>query len=62
MTEDLKPCPFCGSEDSAMFSQDVDPYNVYTDLRYFVKCKCCGCRSKKCRTEEKATAKWNRRV
>lgn len=57
---DLKPCPFCGSENTAMFYQNENPYGD-TDIRYFVKCKKCKCRSKKCKSEEMASHRWNRR-
>ena len=62
MTEDLKPCPFCGSEDLTMDYKDVSSHDIYTDFRYFVKCEVCGCRSKKCKSKDIATVRWNRRV
>ena len=36
MTEELKPCPFCGGEGELVIPTPWDPYQAY------VRCKKCG--------------------
>ncbi|WP_288610204.1 Lar family restriction alleviation protein [uncultured Victivallis sp.] len=51
MSEELKPCPFCGS----------DPRKHITEDRYFfILCEKCGCHVAK-RSPDTAEEFWNRR-
>lgn len=72
MTEELKPCPFCGSEGDAIVTHEV--WNRCTDHRqgYCIECYDCGCSlgfmayhdgtwDGYYRTEEEAIEAWNRR-
>lgn len=53
--DDLKPCPFCGSNDLTIC------YNV---LRTYtcVNCYKCGAEGGGCETKEEAIEAWNERV
>ena len=71
MSNELKPCPFCGGEAVAKF---VSPYFVkedYQGLCYVVGCKECGCSTSLYysykhmyddEAKEQAIAAWNRRT
>ncbi|MBD5585809.1 MAG: restriction alleviation protein, Lar family [Clostridia bacterium] len=54
MTQDIKPCPFCGSNDIRCF------YNESEDT-YFVFCNECAIRTAKYPTREQALQVWNKR-
>ena len=49
---ELKPCPFCGSD-------EFDVCELQGD--YWVECVECECRSSVCDDEEEAATAWNRR-
>ena len=57
MNEELKPCPFCGSD-------DIDVTYTYVDdgLDYYAECTDCYCRGAWEPTAEKARAAWNSRT
>lgn len=63
MTENLKPCPFCGGE-----ARLVALETIGNGVTYFVKCagnksKCAGpIHTKYCDTEERAAETWNHRA
>lgn len=52
MTDDLKPCPFCGSQAKIMHGPGDD----------WVECMGCHCMSEMHTMESRAIEKWNRRV
>ena len=54
MTEELKPCPICGS---SVHIEDLNGMN----LVFEVVCGCCGMQWG-CGTKEEVAAEWNRRV
>ena len=63
MSEELKPCPFCGGEAEIVWEYPVLP-NGKKDTLYRIECRNRRCRN---RTNswyplEGATAAWNRRV
>ena len=55
--EELKPCPFCGSEDIQHSYGQIDG-NV---RGYTILCRDCGYHVEDCE-DESAVEKWNRRV
>ena len=59
---DLKPCPFCGSEEvhTARTILDNWPPNIAI-ANIFVMCEGCGAAGRSETTEEKAVESWNRR-
>ena len=61
MNEELKPCPFCGSED---IGTDYDEERVETNYLYghFVECHDCFGASGYRLTKELAIRCWNRRT
>lgn len=58
---ELKPCPFCGSDnvmvDETFVDAQNDPY-----MEYEVICFDCENRTKPCDTAQDAIARWNRRA
>lgn len=56
MSDELKPCPFCGSD-------DIDVTYTYVDggLDYYAECTDCYCRGAWEPTGAKARAAWNSR-
>lgn len=55
MSEELKPCPFCGGEAKEFTGEDAAPH------RWTVECDSCGAHVGS-DTRHKARAKWNRRA
>lgn len=55
MSEELKPCPFCGGEAKEFTGEDAAPH------RWTVECDRCGAHVGS-DTRHKARAKWNRRA
>lgn len=53
MSEELKPCPFCG---------DKTVYVYWREEQYFVSCNNCDCEGGKQDTQEEAIKAWNRRA
>ena len=51
---ELKPCPFCGSDELDIWQNDAG--------NYFVVCIGCGANGRDERKEEKAVEVWNRRT
>ena len=51
--EKLKPCPFCGSDDVAM-------YELYPSS--YVRCRACGAEGSLCDSHDEAAAAWNSRT
>ena len=56
MSEELKPCPFCGSDDI-----DVTYTYIEGGVDYYAECTDCYCRGAWEPTPEKARAAWNSR-
>ena len=56
MSEELKPCPFCGCESERLEMKTRD------DGFYFVYCPCCGAQSAAVINKETATSSWNWRI
>ena len=55
MSEELKPCPFCGGEADVIQPMQKSPYNAY--------CQVCGCvLFTDHKQKGKAIKAWNRRV
>jgi hypothetical protein len=52
---ELKPCPFCWSENVEMQCDESDD-------DWFVFCYGCKCGGTICHTEQEAAAAWNRRA
>jgi len=64
MEPKAKPCPFCGSEDTYVFSSDRrtgKSGKVLTGV-FWGKCRTCGASSGVALSEEKAIELWNRRA
>ena len=55
MSEELRPCPFCGGEAKEFTGEDAAPH------RWTVECDSCGAHVGS-DTRHKARAKWNRRA
>ena len=70
MTNDLKPCPFCGGD--AKIKKDYERDGHYNIPIYFIKCSSCGSNSAPYKTEwrlpgdvqtmEELINRWNRRT
>lgn len=61
-TEELKPCPFCGSDDIGAFEQDTDDC---PNLSAIVRCFNCEAQSAQMVVKDKikmAARAWNKRV
>lgn len=56
---ELKPCPFCGSENVFVGER---PIGNYENIFYFVKCDDCYCQTSSFRKADKAIEAWNRRA
>lgn len=59
--EELKPCPFCGSDEPLMHNVEIE-HNGKWLKRYEVYCNNCGARTLRVRQEESAILRWNRRA
>ena len=59
MTDKLKPCPFCGSEDLQIIIEQ--PFNIFFRC-YKVMCFECKATSALAETKGMAIEAWNRRV
>lgn len=63
MSDELKPCPFCGGE-----PEIYNPFHLLGSPRKAatyhggVRCRDCGCESRPTTPPEKAIAAWNRRA
>lgn len=56
MTENLKPCPFCGSEAELRFSEGESGKRYY-----WIPCKKCSCCQTIFDTPQEAVSAWNSR-
>ena len=54
MTNEIKPCPFCGDE-------NIDTWDIRQE-KYFCYCENCGCQGPTGKTEQEAIEAWNRRA
>ena len=54
LTEELKPCPFCGSKDVSTM--------IMPGSNWVVACYSCGCRTSEYYDCREAESVWNRRV
>ena len=59
MQNELKPCPFCGSDECGIAKT---AYGNYLNIWFFAVCDKCGARSKASKNETEAAEAWNRRV
>lgn len=59
MSENLKPCPFCGSRDVDVFDAGGEPY---ARSQPYVHCNNCNADSEMCDSLDEAIAAWNRRA
>lgn len=55
MMYELKPCPFCGADESFLSTVKIG------EERYMVMCSDCGGRGGSCETEDEAEEAWNQR-
>lgn len=65
MTEQLKPCPFCGGSATLSYVGGgvlVNESIKYRSLNCVPKCSNCNCALSCYPTEEEAIQKWNTRV
>ena len=53
--DELKPCPFCGSDELIICESTKREY-------YFVNCYYCGAESGGCAKRKDALAEWNKRA
>lgn len=59
--EKNKPCPFCGSDNIAVYMQ----YTGSAGLKYggyYPECVACGCRLISYKSQKEAIEAWNRRT
>lgn len=56
MSEELKPCPFCGSEDVVLQESIIYPGE------YYVCCNVCGILTNRYSNRSLAISAWNKRV
>lgn len=56
MSNELKPCPFCGNK--YLWLEDI---GIRGTARYYVICTTCGAKSNFEKTPEEAMKKWNER-
>lgn len=60
MSESLKPCPFCGSKDVAVYDNKDAAIGWW--LSYGMLCLNCGARTELFDTTKAAVRAWNRRA
>lgn len=60
MTDELKPCPFCGGK--ARVEDDQNPTIRFVPDYYWVLCMKCGAASEYMKREKAAIKRWNRRA
>ena len=53
-TENLNPCPFCGSKDVRRY--------LTIGMKWVAGCDACGCRTRECTHSIDAVNSWNRRA
>lgn len=62
-TDDLKPCPFCGSEAQRESNNSYNGDAMYDFMWFAVYCPKCGCAATpRYQTANEAIDAWNRRV
>lgn len=61
MTEELKPCPFCGGRDLAVEWIELADRGEKR-LEHAVQCRGCGADGPSGRTREEAASLWNTRA
>ena len=62
MSEELKPCPFCGKSDkSAIYTESMVHHGELLWIRYGVKCKRCHFGTSTYAKKATAIRKWNTR-
>jgi hypothetical protein len=59
MSQELKPCPFCGERPKSLFTNLVLRL-AFWKAGWHIECRC-GAEGPKCITRERAEAAWNRR-
>ena len=62
MTDELKPCPFCGGEAKIKCGEIVNRYNTAVYRHYHVECMSCGVDTRNFDTDDEAIEAWNRRT
>lgn len=62
MTDELKPCPFCGGDAKIKCGEIVNRYNTAVYRHYHVECMSCGVDTRYFDTEADAIEAWNLRA
>lgn len=63
MTDELKPCPFCGKHDTGIEIDSGEDYGFpVSKIKYYGMCYDCEAKTDEYFTEEEAIAAWNRRA
>ncbi len=62
MTEELKPCPFCGGPEIASSGRYHQDYDGEEDYLFFMECKNCFSCTGLCASPDHATQAWNKRA
>lgn len=62
MTEELKPCPFCGGKAEIRHTQPVCDKKTNKQCGYFAMCLTCLTTSDNYNSDEACAEHWNRRV
>ena len=60
MSEQLKPCPFCGSEGKVFFNDEACYHGG--NGTYYIACAECTSRGKSGNDKQQAIEAWNRRI
>lgn len=64
MTEQIKPCPFCGgaAHTDTIFWVDNVAAGDWNNEDEIVQCEQCGAMTTRCKTDKEAVELWNRRA
>ena len=60
--EELRPCPFCGFDQSDFAGMSEESFGKCSDGTYSICCSECGCTGASGKTLDAAVKAWNTRV